>query len=308
MTGLTVLALVVLTLGVAAGAAEPRALNPKDEALLKKLEARIDAVEARFDGALGVAIVDLASGRELLRLPDEVFPAASLIKVAVLVELLRQDQSGKGARLADSYLVDAKDLVPGSPMLAGMTAGVTRLTNRDLATFMIGVSDNAAANVLIDRVGLEQVNALLEGLGLRQTRLRRKMMDVAAAKAGLENTATPGELARLLEKLQREELLDHTHSEGLLQTLSATPRKSFLGLPEGVRAATKWGSLEGIRSEAGIVFATGRPFVIVVMAALAGDEAHAEALIAEIGHAAFETFDRIGRGTPEGRVLYPREP
>jgi beta-lactamase class A len=300
-----------LALGMAvaaAGVAEQRPLGAKDEALLSGLERRIEAVAAGFDGALGVAIVDLASGRELLRLADEVFPAASIIKVAVLAELFRQDQAGAGARLDDAYVVDAKDLVPDSAMLDGMTPGVTRLTNRDLASFMIAVSDNAATNVLIDRVGLERVNALLEGLGLRQTRLRRKMLDVAAARAGRENTATPRELARFFAQLQRAEFLDRPHLQGVLKTLSATPRKSFLGLPDGVRSATKWGALEGVRGEAGIVFATGRPFVIVVLTALAGDEARAEAAIAEIGRAAHDVFDRLGRATPEGRVLYPREP
>jgi beta-lactamase class A len=296
-----------LSVAAAAGAAEQRAPGAKHEALLKKLEARIDAVDAGFDGALGVAIVDLASGRELLRLADEVFPAASIIKVAVLAELFRQDQSGRGARLSDGYLVDAKDLVPGSAMLDGMTPGVTRLSNRDLATFMIGVSDNAATNVLIDRVGLEQVNLLLDGLGLRQTRLRRKMMDVAAAGAGQENTITAREAAALLAKLHGEEVLDASHTGGFWKAL-ATPKQSFLGLPEGTRYASKTGSLEGVRGEAGIVFATSRSFVIVVLTALAGDETRAEAVIAEIGRAAFEAFDRLGRATPEGRVLHPRAP
>lgn len=292
---------------LAAGAAEPRPLNPKDEALLRKLEARVDAIDAAFDGVLGVAIVDLGSGRTILRNADEVFPAASIIKLPLLAELFRQDQLGKGARLDDAYLVDPKDLVADSAMLAGMTPGVTRLTNRDLATFMIGVSDNGATNVLIDRVGMEGVNALLDSVGLRETRLRRKMMDVAAAKAGRENTVTPRELATLLGRLQRGELLDAAHSEACLTAL-ATPKESYLGLPEGARYASKTGSLEGVRGEAGIVYATGRPFVVVALTALAGDGERAESVIADVGRAAFEAFDRLGRATPLGRVLYPREP
>ncbi len=287
--------------------AEPRALNAKDETLLKKLEARIDAVDSAFDGSLGVAIVDLASGRQIVRLGDDTFPAASIIKVPLLVALFHQDQTGRGARLGDAYVVDAKDLVADSAMLAGMTPGVTRLTNRDLTTFMMGVSDNGATNVLIDRVGMENVNTLLEELGLKQTRLRRKMMDVAAAKAGRENTVTPAELATLLARLQNGEVLDAGHTEGFLKAL-ATPKESYLGLPDGTRYACKTGELEGVRGEAGIVYATGRPFVIVVLTALAGDEERAEQALAEVGRAAFLTFDRLGRATSLGRVLYPRAP
>src|SRR5262245_24204878 len=187
-------ALVLLT--SPAGAAEPRPLNAKDEALLQKLESRLDAIDQDFDGVLGIAIRDIGSGRTILRHADEVFPAASVIKIAVLAELFRQDQeapgrSGGRAGLLDPYVAAAKDVIPGSAMLQGMTAGVTRLTNRDLATFMMGVSDNGATNVLIERVGLDNVNALLESLGLKETRLRRRMLDVDAAKAGRENTATP---------------------------------------------------------------------------------------------------------------------
>jgi beta-lactamase class A len=55
---------------------------------------------------------------------------------------------------------------------------------------MIAVSDNAATNVLIDRVGRDNVNTMLRNLGLSKTMLRRKMMDIAAARRGEENVAT----------------------------------------------------------------------------------------------------------------------
>jgi beta-lactamase class A len=85
--------------------------------------------------------------------------------------------------------------------MAGLTPGVTRVTNHDLAQFMVAVSDNAAANVLIDRVGRDNVNAMLRGLGLSKTMLRRQMMDVAAARQGGENVSTPREMVQLLETI-----------------------------------------------------------------------------------------------------------
>jgi beta-lactamase class A len=151
------------------------------------------------------------------------------------------------------------------------------------------------------------VNGLLDSLGFTKTRLRRKMMDIPAAKAGRENTAAPAELADLLVAVQAGKVLDAAHTAGFLKAL-ATPKDSYLRLPEGTRLATKTGSLEGVRGEAGIVFATNRPYVVVVLTALAGDGRPAEQALAAIGNASFETFDRIGRSTPLGRVLYPREP
>jgi beta-lactamase class A len=106
--------------------------------LWKKLETRVDEISHRLDGVIGVAVLDLTDGHILLRNADRVFPAASSIKIAILLELYRQDQKAHegaagNARLDDVYTFDPKDLVEGSRIMAGLTAGVTRVTNRDLA-------------------------------------------------------------------------------------------------------------------------------------------------------------------------------
>src|SRR5205823_10748511 len=134
--------------------------------LWKKLETRIEEIADRLDGVMGVAIVDLTDGRILLRNADRVFPTASSIKIAILLELYRQDQEARAgakgkAKLNELYTFDPKDLVEDSQIMAGLTAGMTRVTNRDLAQFMVAVSDNAPTNVLIDRVGMQTVNATL---------------------------------------------------------------------------------------------------------------------------------------------------
>src|SRR5438067_12691443 len=162
---------------------------------------------------MGVAILDLSDGRILLRNADRVFPTASSIKIAVLLELYRQDQEtragAKGkARLDDIYTFDPKDLVEDSQIMVGLTPGVTRVTNRDLAQFMVAVSDNAGANILIDRVGKDNVNATLRGLGLSKTMLRRKMLDIGAARRGDQNVATRQEMVRLLEEIYNEKALN----------------------------------------------------------------------------------------------------
>src|ERR1700704_3553921 len=149
--------------------------------LWKKVDARVDEMVDRFAGAMGVAIVDLTDSRTISRNADRVFPTASSIKIAILLELYHQDQEARAgtqgkAKLDDLYTFDQKALVEFSQIMAGLTPGVTRVTNRDLAQFMVAVSDNTAANILIDRVGKDTVNAMLRGLGLTKTMLRRKMM------------------------------------------------------------------------------------------------------------------------------------
>ena len=187
--------------------------------LLQKLRDNVSAVERSVDGVMGVTIVDLQTGERLGWNQDAVFPAASAIKLPILIELLRQSQLAaaatpgttgtKGtplARLTDSYTLRAKDVVADSNILSGLGAGAV-LSNQDLATFMVVVSDNSATNVLIDRVGMMSVNALLDRLGLTRTRLRRKMADGEAVRRGLENTSTPAELAKLWELLYRGQIL-----------------------------------------------------------------------------------------------------
>src|SRR5205814_5692971 len=172
---------------------------------------------------------------------DEVFAQASSIKITVLANLYLQAQQGK-LRLTDSYTVQSSDLVPDSDIMGGLTPGVTRLTLRDLATMMVAVSDNSATNVLIDRVGMENVNALLDSLGLTHIRLRRKMMDLKAAGEGRENVATPAEMMTLLEDLYRGKVLNKAFTNDFFKMLS-THKNSFIprGLPEGPKLANKPG-------------------------------------------------------------------
>src|SRR5205807_6640269 len=124
----------------------------------------------------------------------------------ILLELYYQEQQARegaqgNARLNDLYEFDPKVLVDFSAIMAGLTPGVTKVTNHDVAQFMVAVSDNTAANVLIDRLGMENVNATLRSLGLTKTLLRRHMMDSEAAKRGNENVSTPQEMAWLLETI-----------------------------------------------------------------------------------------------------------
>jgi beta-lactamase class A len=275
----------------------------------KKLVTRLDEIAERFDGVMGVAIVDLTDGRNILKNADHVFPTASSIKIAILLELYRQEQQARGgtpgkAKLDDFYTFDAKDLVDGSQIMTGLTSGVTRLTNRDLAQFTVAVSDNAAANVLIDRVGMQNVTATLRNLGLTKTMLRRKMMDVAAATRGEENVSTPQEMTRLLEAIYKGKALDKELTDALLKQLS-TKKESYISrqLPLDVPVANKPGDLDGVRTDSGIVLAKNRPFAISVMTGYDRDERAAEDAIAEIAREAFHYFEMRGKTTEYGRVL-----
>jgi len=303
-------AAVIVMLALAVGANGQKPTAPTDDLLWEKLDARAGEMVERFEGVMGVAIVDLTDGRTIFKNEDRVFPTASSIKIAILLELYRQEQEARGgaqgkAKLDDVYTFDPKDLVEDSQIMAGLTAGVTRVTNRDLAQFMIAVSDNAATNVLIDRVGKDNVNATLRGLGLTKTMLRRKMMDIAAAKRGDENVSTPQEMARLLETIYKGKALSTELTAGFIKQLKALKKDSYLSyeLPPGVEIADKPGSLDGVRTDSGIIFAKNRPFAISVMTAYDRDERAAEHAISEVALEAFRYFQMRGKATEYGRIL-----
>jgi beta-lactamase class A len=304
----TILTLLFVCSTLFGRAASAQQTPPQKELLLwQKLESSIRAEDQHLDGVLGIAIQDLSNGHTLLLNGDEVFPTASTIKIAILAELFRQAQQGR-LQLTDTYTLQQSDLVGGSGISGALTPGTTRLTLRDLAVLMISVSDNSMTNVLIDRVGLENINALLDSLGLTHTRLRRKMMDVKAAAEGRENVATPRELMLLLEALYRGKVLNKQSSEDFFRLLS-TPKDSYIPreLPEDLRIANKPGELEGVRNDCGLIFNGSRPYILCAMSSYLHHERDASAAISRISGETWRMFDRLNRASTLGRVVSTRD-
>ena len=279
--------------------------SSKQRALWQKLEANIQAIDQHLDGVMGVAVEDLTTGDHFFLREDEVFAQASSIKITVLANLYLQAEQGK-LKLTDLYTVQSSDLVADSDIMNGLTPGVTRVTLRDLATMMVAVSDNSAANVLIDRVGMTNVNAMLDALGLAHTRLRRKMMDLQAAKEGRENISAPREMMILLDAIYHGKVLNKESTAEFFKMLS-TNKDSWIprDLPPDLKVANKPGSLEAVRNDSGIVFVEGRPFVICVMTAFLRNERDGEEAISQVSLEAWRMFDRLSRATEYGRVVSP---
>ncbi len=278
----------------------------KRQALWQKLQEEIRGVDQNLNGVMGLAIKDLTSNEIFFIHGDEVMPQASSIKIAVLANLYLQAQQGK-LKLTDEYVVRKEDLVDGSDIMLGLTPGVTRLTLRDLATMMVAVSDNSATNVLIGRVSMENVNAMLESLGLHTTRLRRQMMDLKAASEGRENISTPREMMTLLETIYRGKLLNKEMTADFLKMLGTHKESSLLqGLPDDTVAANKPGELEAVRNDSGIVLLKNRPYILCVMTTYLKDEKEGSAAIRKISALAYSYFDRVSRASEYGRVVSPK--
>lgn len=195
---------------------------------------RAPADEAEASGSPASEAIDLRA--------NEPFPAASLIKLCVAVEVLRRVDLGQ-FRLEERFETAREPRVGGSGVLDYLHPG-TRLALRDLCFLMLGVSDNTAANFLIDLVGMGEINETITRMGLKQTKLARRFMDFAARDAGRDNVTSAGELADLLALLHRRALPGAPLlRELLLAQQVADDLRAWL--PPETPFACKTGSLDG---------------------------------------------------------------
>lgn len=291
--------------GPGAGAAEP-----KRAALRRQLVERLERLRAELPGAAGYCIRDLGTGETFEADAGAVFPAASTIKIPVLLSLLRLAQEGT-IDLHRPIPIDPAARVEGGGVLETWSEPYPALSAAHLAALMMDFSDNFATNLLIDRVGMERIGSDLRAWGLRDTRLRRRMMDLEAARDGRENVTTPRDMVALLERLHGGGLLDAAHTVRALSMMKrngGTPIKS--ALPPGVEAADKEGDLDGVRCASGIVFVpapggTTRPFALSVMTAFLRDDGAGNPYIVATTRAAFEYLAGVANSSEYGRRMEP---
>lgn len=258
------------------------------DALEAKTLAAVRAVDDRLDGVLGMAAVDLASGRVFSYRGDTVFPQASSIKIPILIEMFRAARAG-AFRMTDPVTLRPEDAVGGSGHLrARLEKGPLTLSVLELVTAMMETSDNTATNQAIRMVGMERVNRTLESMGFRQTRLRRIMMDAGAARRDEENVSTPLEMARLAERLHQGAVIDGESSREMLAIMKKVKGDFRKAVPETVETASKTGSVAGVKCETGVIYLPGRPFALSVMSAFLAGEAGPVGEVARLVYAHFE--------------------
>ena len=270
-----------------------------------QLEARLTSVAEHLGGVMGYAIKDEATGETFLRLPDTVFPQASSIKLTVLLELMCQAQEGK-LSLDEKHTVRRSEMTRGDtePIITMLGDGTVTMSLRDLAIFMVVLSDNTATNILINRLGMDNINAGVVRLGLKETRLRRHMIDLEAARQGNENVSTPREMLTLLEKVHGGQALDTAHTKEYFELLRLPKESAFhKALPEDVAIADKPGELEGVRCDTGFIDIPGHPLIMSVTTTYLGRDDEGEHAVEEVARMTYEYFDRLSRSSSYGRVI-----
>ena len=239
MRSYAVLALAALAFALAAPLPAQPPADALRAALARQYRAELETIAREAGGVLGVQALDLASGERFGVNAELVFPQGSAIKVAVLLELYRQAEAGR-LRLEERVAVRAAQQVGGAGVLQSFGDGSSELALADLAVLMIVLSDNTATNLLIERLGMENVNRTLAGLGLRETKLQRLMMRPRESARGQENLSTPAEAAALMARLARCELPLSPEGCRRMQAVLRIPKAGSFVAP--LPGATRYGT------------------------------------------------------------------
>jgi beta-lactamase class A len=270
------------------------------ELLEQKTLEQIRNFDRGFDGALGVAAIDLETGRSFGYHADSVFPQASVIKIPIVIAVFQAQRDGR-FRLSDRVTLDPREAVGGSGHLkAALEKGPVTRSLGELVEAMMDDSDNTATNKCIALLGMDFINRTAAALGANQTRLARIMMDSAAAQRNDENLSTPGEMARLAEAIYRGRAVDRASSDEILRIMKRNHAGISEGLPLDVESAAKDGQLPGARGETGIVFLGGRPFVLSIMSTFIDDR---RSPVPEVTRIVFRYFERLSASNRYGNRL-----
>jgi beta-lactamase class A len=225
------------------------------------LESRLAPLAENHKGKVAFAVKNLETGESYYRNADEVMPTASLIKIAVLIDLYQQAQEGK-LKLTDRVTLRKADKVPGSGILSDHFSDGAEFSLRDAARLMIAFSDNTATNLVLDHTGIQSVNQRMEEWGCPQTRINAKVFRGSTTSVdpsrtrryGLGST-TAREMVGLLEQLQTSDRLRPFYKLAVLNHLRKNDDKFKFKrlLPESVVVIHKDGSTSDTRTDAGLI-------------------------------------------------------
>jgi beta-lactamase class A len=251
---------------------------------------------------VGVAFRTLDGKTEWFYHADDSFHAASTMKVPVMIELYRQVQAGK-LKLSDPLTIhnEFHSIVDASPYKLDPSddsetelykaEGQTR-TLTELCELMITVSSNLATNLIIEKLGVENIRAIVHSLNADGMHVLRGVEDTKAFEKGLNNTTTARALQILLASIA-----DNTAAgpEASQQMLAILERQKFnegipAGLPPGTKVAHKTGEITKIHHDAAIVFAP-RPFVLVILVRGLPNIKDSSALMADITSLLFQSVE-----------------
>lgn len=244
----------------------------KERLLLEQRRSAWAAFEERlrreinnFNGETAVIVKDLATNWEFDYNRDILFPSASLAKIPIMSACYLAAEQGL-LRLDSQVRLRNADKISGSGILKNTRPG-TAFTFEELIGLMIYRSDNTATNILTNTLGLDYLSRSFISFGLKNSNLSRRVADFRARDSGIENYTTAADMASLLERIYRKDLVNKDVSEKCLKIMSLQHIKDRIPryLPEGVNVAHKTGLERGVCHDVGILFSGKGNLLICVL-------------------------------------------
>ncbi len=240
---------------------------------LNTVKQEISQMTSPLRGKYGVYFQDLKTKDSFNINGEEIFSAASLIKLPVLITLYRESEAGR-IKLDDIYKLQASDKVGGAGSLQYKPVGY-EISFRQMAKLMGEQSDNTAFSIVSKTLGGEKIQDLINALGMKSTSF-------------IDNKTTPGDIGLLFQKLYGEKIVYDKDRDEILSFITNTIWEDRIpaGIPKGIKVSHKIGTEVGVISDAGIIFSE-KPFILVIMSQEA-NEIEAKKALPEITKKIYE--------------------
>ena len=228
---------------------------------LEALDKHVRAEISQFKGKVSLFAKNLETGTVYELGGDEIVQTASTIKLAIMIEAFARVAEGK-AKWTDELTLTKDKKVGGSGILPVFGEGL-RLTFRDAVTLMMILSDNTATNLVIDVLSADAINARMESLGMKETRLMRRVFGGGESAEGKKEEnkrfglgrTTPREMVMLVEKLERGEIISSAASKEMMDLMKREQGTNGIWRNQWrIPKATKSGALDALRSNVGILY------------------------------------------------------
>ena len=246
---------------------------------------------ATYPGRVSVYLKDLKSGRTWMYRPDDLFPAASLIKVPVMIAAFYNIRDGQLA-LDERIPITRRNRVGGSGSLKWRPDG-TKLTVRELLVHMINESDNTATKMVLDRLGIGYVQQQFPRMGLLYTGIYEEGMSIKGGRVMHENYTTAREMASLMDKIYTGQAVDKVSSEVMLDILKkpkAVASRLAKGMPVGWEIAHKTGLLRRACHDSAVFITPNGDYAVTVLTGQNSSYAQAKDFITKVGRVTFKHY------------------
>lgn len=264
--------------------------DPRDAAWDRMISS-LDSLSARYPGRVSIVVKDLRSGRTWMHNPDDLFPAASLIKVPIMIAAFYKMKDG-GLSLDERLAITRRNRVGGSGSLKWAPDG-TKLSVRELLVHMINESDNTATKMMLDRIGIGYVQQQFPRMGLLYTGIYEEGMSIKGGRVAHENYTTAREMEMLLEKIYRGEAVDKPSSDLMMEILKkpkAVASRLAKGMPSNWEIAHKTGLLRQACHDSAIFLTPNGDYAVTVLTGQNASYSQAKNFITKTAHVTFENY------------------